>query len=225
MNKTETTYYSGQGYIYRCPECDKVDRMPWNSVKKGETAYCRFCKEEFELDPKLNMTPDLYKVIQEINYLETGTVYGASPDMLKGENLVKAGKSVGIDVLSAIDVKPKRPKGDYFAPWRLDKDQLKEMIKTDEGKEIFTELKKLIKNPEALLESDKRLPKEDWEAARFLVLMKKHKGLTNDQKVKLLKSEGFTRDNHEVYVNDKGVVCVFFSSTVAPECDSWMEWK
>lgn len=110
MNKAETIYYSGQGYIYRCPECDKADRMPWASVKAGKTAECRFCKKEFELDPKLDMTPNLYKVIQEINYLETGSVCGAAFDMLidvkhknKGIGMKKKYYLVPVEMIESLD--------------------------------------------------------------------------------------------------------------------------
>lgn len=224
MKKTDAIYYSGQGIIYRCPECHKVDRAPYDHAPKEY--QCRFCKKEFEMVSKANMTPDLYKVIREINYLETGTIYGASPEMLEGDNLVKAGKSVGVDVLDAIPTKPeKRGQDSYFAPWRIGKDQLREWAKTEEGKEILAEVKKLVVGGDKFMDDDKPLVKEVWMEAKMTVLMKKHKGLTNDEKIALLKKEGFNKDNHEVYVNEKGVVCVFFSSTVAPECDSWMEWR
>lgn len=99
------------------------------------------------------------------------------------------------------------------------------MVKTDEGKEIIAEVKKLLIHGDTFMDDDKTLPKEIWTEARLMVLMKKHKGLSNDEKITLLKKEGFNKDNHEVYINEKGIVCVFFSSTVAPECDSWVEWR
>ncbi len=227
MKKTDAIYYCGQGIIYRCPECYKVDRAPYDHAPK--TYECRFCNKEFEMVSKSDMTPDLYKVIQEINYLETGTIYGASLEMLESDNLVKSGKSVGVDVIGSIPTKPEKKnwRTSYFAPWRIGKEKLREWAKTDEGKEIIAEVKKLIISPETFMQDDddKPLPKEVWMEAKMIVLMKKHKGLTNDQKIELLKQEGFTKDNHEVYINKKGHVEVFFSSTIAPECDSWVEWK
>lgn len=66
-----TIQYAGQGYIYRCPNCKKVDRC-------GNVANhsCRFCKISLEFTEKYKMDEELNSVIQEINYLETGTVFG-----------------------------------------------------------------------------------------------------------------------------------------------------
>lgn len=214
MKTAETIYYSGQGYIYRCPECDKVDRR--GSIEELE---CRFCKKTFATILKSSMTDELYGVIQEINMLETGTAYGCSPEQLEKSNLVKAGKSVGIDVIGLVG-KPKNSKNDGFRPWRLDKTQLKELCETPKGKAIMAEVKKILMSPEDFdANEDAYLCKEVWEEARMIVLMNENKGLDNQQKIAILKKEGY-----KPYI-DNGVVTVFFGSTYAPECDSWVSWK
>lgn len=65
---TETIYYSGQGYIYRCPHCQKVDRQ---GNIDGENT-CRFCEKPLSFVEQLVMTPELHSVIRQINFLETG---------------------------------------------------------------------------------------------------------------------------------------------------------
>jgi len=222
MKEANTIYYSGQGYIYRCPECRKVDRMPWNTPPKE--AECRFCHKSFNPVSVPNMDDGLYGVIQEINTLETGTPFGASREMLEKSNLVKAGKSVGIDVMKALDdLGTPRKDGDYFAPWRATQDQLKEMYKTPIGKEILEAAASIMmgKNTaESLINSDKRLPTEILEEARMMVLMKHNPGLKKEEKIAMLKKAGFSPS---VDKRD-GRVYVFFGSTYAPECDSWCYW-
>lgn len=215
MKTAETIQYAGQGYIYRCPECDKVDRT--GSIEMDEEVECRFCKESFRAIVLTSMNKVLYGVIQEINTLETGTPYGCSPEQLEKSDLVKAGKSVGIDVVGLVS-QPKRSNG--FKQWQLNKTQLKELCKSPEGKEIMEEVMKLIMKPEDFEKNDDSyLHREVWEEARMLVLMKKNKGLNNKQKMDILREEGY-----RPYM-DKGVVTVFFGSTYAPECDSWVHWK
>lgn len=218
MKTAETIYYSGQGYIYRCPECDKVDRT--GSIEMDEEVSCRFCKESFRAIVLANMNKVLYGVIQEINTLETGTPYGCSPEQLGKSDLVKAGKSVGIDVVGLVS-KPKRNNGDsYFRPWRLDKKQLQELCETPKGKAIMAEVRKILMKPEDFDNNDDSyLCKEVWEEARMMVLMNENKGLNNKQKMDILREEGYNP-----YL-EKGVVTVFFGSTYAPECDSWVYWK
>ena len=90
----DTIMYSGQGYIYRCPECQKVDRgSPIPTV-------CRLCGEKIKLNEVHSMNEELYCVIREINALETGSIFGASPSMLEEDHLVRAAKEVGIDILA-----------------------------------------------------------------------------------------------------------------------------
>jgi hypothetical protein len=95
MKKVDTIYYCGQGHIYRCPECQWADRMPWDYVPN--VADCRFCKKTFGLVAVANMTPELYGVIRDINTAETGTPFGASKKMLRESSVAKTGHYVGID--------------------------------------------------------------------------------------------------------------------------------
>jgi hypothetical protein len=65
MKDAVTIYYCGQGCIYRCPECHKADRLPYD--RPPATKTCRFCEKEFELIQVSSMNDELYGVIQEIN--------------------------------------------------------------------------------------------------------------------------------------------------------------
>ena len=219
MKTAETIQYAGQGYIYRCPECDKVDRT--GSIVMDEEVECRFCKESFRAIVLSSMNKVLYGVIQEINTLETGTPYGCSPEQLEKNDLVKAGKSAGIDVVDLVSQPSKSSLDSYFKRRQLNKTQLKELCKSSEGQEIMEEVMKLIMKPEDFEENENSyLHREVWEEARMLVIMKKNKGLSQRQKMDILQKEGF-----DPYVGRDGVVTVFFASTYAPECDSWVYWK
>ncbi len=217
MKTAETIQYAGQGYIYRCPECDKVDRT--GSIEMDEEVECRFCKESFRAIVLTSMNKVLYGVIQEINTLETGTPYGCSPEQLEKNDLVKAGKSVGIDVAELVSQPTKSDLDSYFKRRQLNNAQLKELCKSSEGQEIMAEVMKLIMKPEDWDEKS-YLHKEVWEEARMMVIMKKNKGLNNKQKMDILQKEGF-----DPYIGRDGFVTVFFGSTYAPECDSWVYWK
>ncbi len=223
MKKTDTIYYSGQGYIYRCPGCNKVDRMPWNSVP--ESAECRFCGEEFQPVSVPNMTPDLYGVIREINQLETGTVFGMSPEDLQKTDLAKAGKSVGIDVAGQYVSPPIVPGNDiqaYFESKKTQPNALKKMYETPEGREVLDIAGSLLmkkKTAAELVAENKSFPNEVLSEARMRYLIKHNKGLNNDQKMALLKKHGF-----DAYIGRKGKPTVFFPSSYAPECDAWLVW-
>lgn len=222
--KTEAIYYCGQGVIYRCPECHKVDRAPYSTVPKSHE--CRFCEKEIEFEAKSDMTPNLYKVIGEINRLETGTVFGASMEDLKKDNLVKAGKAVGIDVLA--DYGPsdrditKSDLDTYFAGQRYSGEQLKKLCEKPDNREILEIMAPLLvgePTAEEILSKNQGVHKEIMEEGKMRLLMKRNQSLaTNESKMKLLKDNGF-----DPYI-DRGKVCVFFGSSVAPEMDQWVCW-
>lgn len=224
--KTEAIYYSGQGVIYRCPECNKVDRAPYSTVPKSHE--CRFCEKEIEFEAKSDMTPHLYKVIGEINRLETGTVFGASMEDLKKSNLYKAGKSVGIDVLEE-HVNPHDSVTDedieaYFASKKMPANEVERFYNTPDGKEILEIMAPLLlgnQTPEKMVASGKPIPHEIISEGRMRLLMKRNKGLTVEQKKELLKKHGFDVG----YSNREKCVYVFFASSYAPECDQWVYWK
>jgi hypothetical protein len=64
-----------------------------------------------------------------------------------------------------------------------------------------------------------KMRREVIEEARMMRLMEKNPGLNKEQKTKLLKENGFLPFELD------GLVMVFFASTYAPECDSYLKWK
>ena len=72
---TRTTHYVGQGYIYRCPECDKPDRMPY--YRCPTSGKCRFCNHMMYFQEDLMHVaspPDPYYngIMRDIGRLERG---------------------------------------------------------------------------------------------------------------------------------------------------------
>lgn len=225
MSKTTSTiFYAGQGYIYRCPGCRRPDRMPWLYGAPPMEAECRFCRESFRPIEVSEMDAGLHSVIREINALETGTPFGMSPEQLSKSDLVKAGRSVGIDVEAELSLLGTKggPPGDYFAPWRTDQAELREMYKTPDGREILEAAAPIMMGDhtaESLVSAGKRIPNEILEEARMMVLMKHSTYLTRDEKIATLRKAGFNPS-----IDPDGRVYVFFASTYAPECDSWCYW-
>lgn len=218
--KTDTIYYSGQGYIYRCPECNRVDRMGMPSKVES----CRFCNKEFEPNVVSSMNDGLYAVIREINTLETGTPLGMSPQMLSESNVAKAGAAVGLDV-PAMFSSPRQEEIDidaYFAARRvkpnklaeLSDDVLKELSGILTGKPTIEELK---------ADTAKPVPLELVEEAQAYVLIKNNPGLSEEEQLELLKAQNWRMA--DPYINKEGKVTIFFNSSVAPECDAWIYWE
>jgi hypothetical protein len=222
MKTVHTIRYSGQGYIYRCPECDRPDRRPWSTPPR--TAECRLCGEEFVPEEVHEMDDGLYGVIREINTLETGTPFGMSPEQMRKSDLAKAGRSVGIDVPAELmaGMASSGPPGDSFAPWRITPEAMRKMYETPEGREVLEAAGSIMMGqPTAheLAHGTMTVPSEVIREARMVLLMGRNPGLTREQKVAKLKEAGFEPD-----VDRKGRVYVFFGSTVAPECDSYCYW-
>ena len=210
----KTAMFAGQGYIYRCPKCKKVDRQGHN--KFPETFTCRFCEHVFPVENELSPKKggELWKVYDEICGLETGRDY-------------KDGAPTGQPYFDA---------DSYFG--RNNQQRFKQMAKTAEGMQILEKLITIIKksdgkkfkNVQDLLDSDGGTPNEYVAEAQMWVLIDKHNaanerrgggGLSPMEKVNLLKHAGY-----DAFISEEtGNCAIFFNSTVAPECDYWVEWK
>lgn len=230
--QVDTIYYAGQGFIYRCPHCQKVDRRPY-----AEDVNCRFCQRVIDLVQQNTMTTELYSVIQEINYLETGSIIGYSPSMLNESRLAKAAKSVGASIAIVNDPpqkedKPKKTKEfagyeirRYVNSYKVTPKQLANIIQNEtHGRRMVEIAASLCMGGATVDELLEDLPNnslrfEVLNEARMRVIMEDNPVLDNDAKTKLLTDAGY-----EPEFDSKNRLYVFFGSTVAPECDYYLYW-
>lgn len=97
------------------------------------------------------------------------------------------------------------------------------VLQIPDGKKILQFLCKLLlgdNTPESLLSWDKPIPNEIVYEAELMVLIKKNSGLSQENQYDLLIENGF-KPYHD---KDRGIY-VYFPSSYAPECDSYVYWN
>jgi hypothetical protein len=207
----KTAQFAGQGYIYRCPHCNKVDRRGSNGIPKS--FICRFCEKEFPVENTYDVRKgdELWKIYDEILSLDTGTGH---------VNGVPTGQTYSEQ--SSFDA------DSYFG--MNNQSKFKKMAQTPKGMKILEEVRKIVglKSVKQLLDSPKGTPNEYVAEAEMKVLIKEYEAtlgkgvkLTPQEKKKFLKKAGYDAAIDE----ENGKCYVFFGSTVAPECDYWWYWE
>lgn len=209
-----TIEVAGQGFVYRCPKCNRADRQPSFS----NTTECRFCQHSFELTQTNDYSKKMKRIVDELISLETNQTH-------------VDGKPVDLGYDPYWDKKTNLDS--YFG--RNNQSKFIEMAKTKEGMKILEKLITIIsiKSVQELLDSTITIPNEFVSEAKMLVLIDKHKGksLTPKQKVNILKKAGweaYLSDKASIYHGEKkdgNICCVFFYSTVAPERDYVVAWE
>jgi hypothetical protein len=162
----ETILFAGHGYVFRCPKCQRVDRIG----DAPRIVECRFCETAFQLKVVTKTNATLNRIVREIEDLESG-----------------------------ISVSPERVAS-------LDKEVLKELQSL------------LVGNPSP--QEMRSIPAEIVDEAKCRILMRNHRGLDKQEKLDVLKRNGY-----KGRVNGEGRVYVFFGSTVAPECDTYLYFE
>jgi hypothetical protein len=111
----------------------------------------------------------------------------------------------------------------YFESKRIRPPELKRLYQSGiEGKRIVEITASLLmKQPSAeeLINGDMFTYHEIVEEAKMILLMENNPNLTISEKRTLLEKHGF-----KPFVNN-GIIGVFFASSIAPECDSYVYWR
>lgn len=205
MQTADAIDCAAQGHIFRCPECLAAGRQFGDPPPV--TASCGECRAGFRLRHREQMTADLYEVMRELREPRDGPV-----PTRDGDSPGRGGTPSNVSL-------------PLYLPPRLPPDMLRELHATPDGPDVLRVTASLMTGSptvESLLvgPAGKTVPREVIREAQMMVLMKRNPGLSRDEKIAILNEHNF----HAHADRADGRLYVFFGSSIAPECDSYLCW-